>query len=62
MNTSELIVEGDLVPGDHGGAEAADQQGDDREDARLGEHGNADGQADAQQALDHRPLRPVETR
>ncbi|MNL08183.1 hypothetical protein D3C87_1288900 [compost metagenome] len=49
------------MPGHDSGAEAADQQGDHGEDARLGEHRDADGQADAQQAFDHRPLRPVET-
>ena len=49
------------MPGDHGGAEAADQQRDHGKDTRLGEHRDADRQADTQQALDHRPLRPVET-
>ncbi|MNP06940.1 hypothetical protein D3C76_989450 [compost metagenome] len=49
------------MAGDHGGAEAADQQGDHREDARLGEHRDADGQANAHQALDDRPLRALKT-
>ncbi|MNY11882.1 hypothetical protein D3C86_1449340 [compost metagenome] len=48
------------MPGHHGGAETADQQGDDREDAGLGEDGDTDRQANADQALDHGPFRPVE--
>ena len=42
----------------HGGAEAADQQGDHREDAGFSEHGDTDGQADTEQSLENRPLRP----
>ena len=49
------------MAGDHCGAQAADQQGDHREDARFGKDRDADRQANAQHALDHRPLRPIET-
>ncbi|MCY1423944.1 hypothetical protein D9M71_396720 [compost metagenome] len=49
------------MPGDHCGPQPADQQGDHGEDARFGEHRDANGAADGEQAFDHRPLRLVES-
>ena len=45
-------AERDLMAGHHGGAQAADQQGDHREDAGLGEDRHADRQSDPQQRAD----------
>ena len=55
-------VQGDLVAGHHVLVEPADQQGDHREDARLGEHRDADRQADRHQRADGRAIRPLPAR
>lgn len=47
------------VAGYYLGAQAADQQGDYREDAGFGEDGNANRQANRQQALLYSRLQPV---
>ena len=49
------------MPGDHGGAERADQQGDHREDARLGEYRDTDRHADRQQPAEFGPGGAVKT-